>query len=93
MGPDVSFERANHAICAYWRAQGAAASTVEALMFALRCGPDALKEMDNQRRLSELNDAQLREVAKRLQNFKADIAPPWTPEALEALVAIWSELK
>ena len=68
----------------------AAASTVEALMYSLRRGVDELTKPDTQRRLSELSEDQLRAVCERLQNFKPEIAPAWTPEEIEALTNIWS---
>ena len=68
----------------------AAASTVEALMYSLRRGVDELTKPDTQRRLSELSEDQLRAVCERVQNFKPEIAPAWTPEEIEALTNIWS---
>ena len=71
----------------------AAARTVEALMFALRRGLDAIEHPDNQQRLSKLNDEQMREVAARLQKFSPHVAPEWTSTDVEALVFIWSKLR
>jgi hypothetical protein len=68
----------------------AAASTVEALMYSLRRGVDELASPDTQRRLSELDEGQLRAVCERLQNFKPEIAAAWGPEEIEALMNIWS---
>ena len=70
----------------------AAASTVEALMYALRRGVDELAKPETQRRLSALSEDQLRAVCERLQNFKPEIASAWTPEEIEALTNIWSAL-
>ena len=68
----------------------AAASTVEALMFGLRDGIEALPaNPDTLRRLSELSEEQLRVVCERLQNFKPHIAPAWSAEEVRALVDIW----
>jgi hypothetical protein len=90
MADSVSLERAWHELNR--RASGAAASTVEALMFGLCDGLVALsKNPDRLRRLSELNAEQLRAVCERLQDFKPHIAPAWTPNEVEALVAIWSK--
>ena len=72
------------------RRNHAAASTVEALMYSLRRGADELTKPDTQRRLSELSEDQLRAVCERVQNFKPEIAPAWTPEEIEALTNIWS---
>ena len=71
----------------------AAASTVEALMFALRDGIDALKDPSNQRRLGQLNDKQMQEVAARVQAFMPHIAPAWKPEDVQSLLSFWSELR
>ena len=68
----------------------APSSLVEALMFSLRRGTEAITEPDNQRRLAELSEDQLLAVCQRLQNFKPNIAPAWPPEEVEALASIWS---
>src|SRR5262245_38618347 len=65
-------------------------ATVEALMYSLRRGTEAITEPDNQRRLAELSEDQLLAVCQRLQNFKPNIAPAWPPEEVEALATIWS---
>lgn len=63
---------------------GAAASTVEALMYLLReRGVAALKEPDCQHRLSELNKQQMLEIAVRLQTLK--LSPAWSAEQVDAL--------
>jgi hypothetical protein len=63
-------------------------------MFSLReRGVQTLSEPDTQRRLSELNDAQLREVAVRLQKLKAKIARAWTPKDVAVLIAARGRLK
>ena len=83
----VHFERAR-------RRHGAPQPTVEALMFSLReRGTKALEEAPTKRRLSLLNETQLRAVCQRVQNFKPESAPAWTPEEIEALSIIWSELR
>jgi hypothetical protein len=68
----------------------AAASTIEALMYALRRGVNELTKPDTQRRLSELSEDRLHAVCERLQNLKPEIAPAWAPEEIEALMNIWS---
>jgi hypothetical protein len=90
MDDNVSLDRAWHELnCG---ASGAAASTVEALMFGLRDGLVALsKNPDRLRRLSELNAEQLCAVCDRLQNFQPHIAPAWTPNEVQALITIWSK--
>src|SRR5438874_1732793 len=65
---------------------------VEALMFSLREGVSALGQPGTLRRLRELSYAQLREVMMRVQKFKPEIAPAWTPEEVEALALITSNL-
>jgi len=73
--------------------RGAARSTVQALVFALRDGLDAMKDRSNQRRLGELNDEQVKEVAERVQRFMLHIAPAWKPADVEALLSLWSKLR
>jgi hypothetical protein len=72
--------------------EGAAASTLEALMFGLRGGIDALPtKPERLRRLWELSETQLHEVCARLQNFQPTIARPWTADEVAALVKIWAK--
>jgi hypothetical protein len=69
----------------------AASSTVEALMFGLRDGLEALPtNPDRLRRLSQLSEERLCAVCERLQDFKPHIAPAWSPEEVRALIDIWS---
>jgi hypothetical protein len=71
----------------------AATSTVEALVYGLRDGIDALPtHSERLRRLSELSETQLHEVCARLQNFKPAIARPWTEAEIVALVSIWTKI-
>jgi hypothetical protein len=69
----------------------AAAATVDAVAFSLRRGVGELANADSQRRLSELSEEQTRIVCRRLQSFKPEIATPWPPEEIEALMIIWDE--
>jgi hypothetical protein len=91
MDDNVSLDRA-------WREpngrpSGAAASTVEALMFGLRDGLAALpKNPERLRRLSELNAEQLKVVCRRVQNFNPEIATPWSSDEVAALITKWREL-
>jgi hypothetical protein len=71
---------------------GAAASTVEALMYSLRAGGAALACPHARRRLAELTEAQLHEVSARSQGFHPNIARAWTPVEMELLVVIWIDL-
>jgi hypothetical protein len=74
------------------RPQRAARSTVEALMFLLRNGVDALGRPDVLRRLAELSDAQIREIAVRAQKFRPHIAPAWTEEDVRMLLSARGKL-
>jgi len=87
---EVSLERAWHELN---RGDGRAPqATVEALVYGLRDGIDALPtKPERLRRLSELSADQLKEVCARLQNFKPTIARPWTPDEVKALVRIWGQ--
>jgi len=77
---DVSLDRAWHEL--HGRRSGAAASTVEALVFGLREGLAAA---------TELNAEQVRAVCERLQNFPPHIATAYRPNEVKALIAIWSK--
>jgi hypothetical protein len=91
LDPKVSLELAQCRLLER-RRDGAAASTVEALMFGLRDGIDALPtKAERLRRLSELSETQLHEVCARLQNFKPAIARPWTADEVAASVSIWAK--
>jgi hypothetical protein len=91
LDPKVSLEQAQHKLLERRRA-GAASSTVEALMFGLRDGIDALPtNPERLRRLWELSETQLHEVCARLQNFKPAIARPWTADEVAALASIWAK--
>ena len=88
LDPKISLGSAWADMCAR-RAQGRAMeSTVEALMYQLRKGTGALADPAAQRWLAELNEAQLLDVAARLQKFKPMIAPAWTPRDIEILIAV-----
>ena len=83
---DVSLERAQHQIM---RARPTPEATVDALLYSLRRG---ITKPDTLRRLSELDKGQLKAICCHLQNFKPEIAPPWSPEDVAALIAKWREL-
>ena len=70
----------------------AAYSAVEALMYQLRGGTNALANLDAQRRLSELDEQQLREVVIRLQKFGSAVAESWKSKDIEILIAIKGKL-
>jgi hypothetical protein len=85
LSDNVSLDRAWYELN---RRDCAAPATVEALTFSLRSrGVGALGESDTRRRLSELNAAQLREVALRLRKPKPKIARVWSPKEVEVLIA------
>jgi hypothetical protein len=69
----------------------AAASTVEALMYSLRFGVQALDKHETLGRLRELSDEQMREVAVRVQRFQSHIAPAWKTEDVEVLILLRSK--
>jgi hypothetical protein len=94
MADDVSLAGAWQELGHPWRAEGrAAGSTVDALVFGLRDGIDALKDRSNQHRLGELSDAQMGEVAARIQKFMPHIAPAWEADDVKALISLRSELR
>jgi hypothetical protein len=76
------------------RSDGAAESTVEALIFGLREGIASLAtHPERQRRLSDLSRKQLSELCDRIQKFMPHIAPAWTPDEVQALVNIWGRIR
>jgi hypothetical protein len=74
---------------------GAPRSTVEALAYQLRGGVDALRERSTLRRISELNEPQMRNMAERLTKERWNkqgskkVPPPWQPDEIETLIKIW----
>jgi hypothetical protein len=81
----------------------AATSTVEALVFALRRGLTGLQTIEvagtlrpsteNARRLGAVDDAQLREICRRVQLFSPAVAPAWTPDDTKKLIRIWKRTR
>jgi hypothetical protein len=69
-------------------------ATVEALMYSLReRGTAALAEPDTKRRLSELVDAQVVEVGKRLSALSRQIGlGPWSLDEIEQLFRTRAQL-
>jgi hypothetical protein len=86
---DVSLERAYHELM---RNRPAPKATVEALVYSLRRGVTELTRPDAQRRLTELGADQFKTICRRLQNFHPEIATPWSPEEVTALIAKYEEL-
>jgi hypothetical protein len=62
---------------------------VDALVYSLRSGVDALRDRNTLRRLVRLDRAQVRQAAERVRNFKRNIAPAWDLDAVEVLFEIW----
>jgi hypothetical protein len=93
MADDISLERADAELRADRLRGRAAEATVDALAFSLRSGVGALKRPNVLRRLSELSDPQVREIAVRLQKFKPNIAPAWTAQDLQVLLAVRSKVR
>ena len=92
MDDDVSIERAWHEI--NHPTDRAAASTVEALIFALReRGTAALAEGPVRGRLAQLDRAQVLQVGDRLQRLQPHIANAWTPAEVRQLFTTWGRLR
>jgi hypothetical protein len=89
LADDVSYE---HAYAEFMRERPTPEAAIDALVSALRRGIAELTEPDILRRLSELDKGRLKAICRRLQNFKPEIAPPWPPEDVAALIAKWREL-
>jgi hypothetical protein len=87
MADDVSFVEAWYELNVAWIFGRGAASTIKALTFSLRNGVAALARPATVRRLAELSDTQMREVAVRLQKFGPHVAPVWTEKELQVLLA------
>jgi hypothetical protein len=86
--PSVSLERVWHELNTARLGGRAAATTVDALVFSLRAGVGALSHRDTLHSLSQLSDAQFRDVVVRLQKFPPHIAPAWKTNSLEVLLAV-----
>jgi len=61
-------------------------------VYGLRRGVNELIKPDAQRRLSELNRDQLEAVCLGVQAFKPNIAPAWSAEDADLLIAAWGKL-
>jgi hypothetical protein len=76
------------------RRHGAPLNLVEALAYQLRGGVDALRQQSALRRISELNEPQIRGLAERLTHERWNKSgtaktPPWQPDEIETLIKIW----
>jgi hypothetical protein len=71
-------------------------TVVEAVVYSLRQGPEALDRPDKVRRLGRLSEEQLREVCDRALHFRDDLqhegkeAARWTAEQARALIDKWT---
>jgi hypothetical protein len=68
----------------------AARSTVDALMYSLRQGVDALRRDDAISRLSQLNKDQITAVAGLLLARK--LFPAWSEDDVKILANVWKKL-
>jgi hypothetical protein len=57
------------------------------VVFCLRRGVSELTQPDTLRRLSMLDQDQVKDVCRRVQAFKPEIATPWSPEEVTALIS------
>jgi hypothetical protein len=89
LADDISYDRAYGEIM---RDRPAPEAMVDALVFSLRRGITELTRPDAQRRLTELAADQVKTICRRLQNFNPEIATPWSPEEVTALIAKYEEL-
>jgi hypothetical protein len=64
----------------------AAQSTVDALLFSLRSGTAVLSRQDVRRRLTDINENQVREICALLQKRE----PRWSDDELEKLLEAWT---
>jgi hypothetical protein len=67
---------------------GAAPTVVEALAYQLRGGFHVLRKASTQRRLSELDERQVLDMAKRLGRERSG-APPWSETEIKAFLELW----
>lgn len=72
------------------------ASTIEALMYALRRGLSCLADPGNRDRLRRCDAAAMREIAVRLRGWRDKHAawlPAWRDDDIELLIDAWSALR
>lgn len=87
----ISLQRACGEIAdRHLRGNPAASSTIDALMYSLRKGVVALGQDGVQRRLTALDEDQMRNVCKQLQNRNSAIAKSWTAREVEMIVMAWA---
>lgn len=70
--------------------QPAASSTIDALMYSLRKGTAVLARSDVQQRLGDVDQDQMRNICKQLQNRNPAVAKSWTGGEVEMLVIAWA---
>jgi hypothetical protein len=85
--PDISLDRAWHEVNAAPLRGRAPQTTVDALLFEMRSGVEALGKPKNLQRLCELSEEQLQDVVAKLISRK----PPWKDEEIELMLAVRSQ--
>jgi len=73
-----------------------AASTIEALLYELRCGLSCLADEGTRNRLRCCDETAMRTIAAELLSWKdrnKPWLPPWLEEDVAKLVAVWEALK
>ena len=91
LDPAISLEQGRRLL--ERRQGGAAASTVEALVYSHWRGVDVLAEPNTARRLAELSDEQLLAVGERLRRLKPEIARAWSGDDVAVLMQVCERLK
>jgi hypothetical protein len=88
---EISFDRACAEVAALQlHGNPAAQSVVDAIMYALRPGTEALSRANVQQYLAMVDEGQLREMCKLLRNRNPRIARSWTDDQVKFLVRAWS---
>jgi hypothetical protein len=87
---DITYERAYHEIL---RDRPTSEALLDAVVFCLRRGVSELIQPDTLRRLSMLDQDQVKDVCRRVQAFKPEIATPWSPGEAAAIEKILGRSK
>jgi hypothetical protein len=88
LADDISYERA---YAEFMRERPTPEATVDALVYSLRRGVAELSKPETLRRLSALDKEQLKNVCRRAQAFKPEIAAAWSADAVDALISAWKK--
>jgi hypothetical protein len=70
------------------KSYGTTSSTVEALAYQLRGGFHVLRKASAQRRLFELDERQVHDMAKRLSRERCG-SPAWSENEIKAFLELW----